>query len=147
MKLVFSKPRLRGSSNAVSFIPPSLDSFFLCCPHPLMLHMDWPSPKIQERQPCASRFSNPKRKIFTNRREKQWQKFHSVLKFSVSIVESIDGVCVLFTGFENKHKWVTNMIDYLIKPGSVCVDLRLRERSLRYVSLQAPIVVASYAVN
>lgn len=41
----------------------------------------------------------------------------------------------------------TNMIGYLIKPGSVCIDLRLRERSLRYVSLQAPIVVASYAVN
>ena len=41
----------------------------------------------------------------------------------------------------------TNMIGYLIKPGSVCTDLRLRERSLRYVSLQAPIVVASYAVN
>ena len=39
------------------------------------------------------------------------------------------------------------MIGHLIKPGSVCVDLRLRERSLRYVSLQAPIVVASYAVN
>ena len=65
----------------------------------------------------------------------------------MSIVESIDGVCVLFTGFENKHKRGTNMIGYLIKPGSVCTDLRLRERSLRYVSLQAPIVVASYAVN
>lgn len=143
MKLVFSKPRLRGSSNAVSFIPPSLGSFFLSCPHPLILHMDWPSSKIQERQPRASTFSNPKRKIFTNRWEKQCEKFHSVLKLSVSIVESIDGVGVLFTGFENKHKRGTNMIGYLIKPGSVCIDLRLRERSLRYFSLQAPMVVAS----
>lgn len=139
MKLLFCMATWRGSNSALSFLSPSpLGPDLLCCPHSLLLRTDWPSPHSQERQPCAVyiiRFSNPRRKeIFTNRWEKQSEKFQSILKLSVSIVESRGTVCPLLSGFGNKHKWVTN----LTKGWQRCVHLGLlRETSSRWVPQQA----------
>lgn len=59
--------------------------------------------------------------------EKQPKKFQSLWKLSVSIVQSRGRVCLPFSGSDNKPKWVTNTISYLMKTDKVHVNLGLKK--------------------
>lgn len=52
-----------------------------------------------------------------------------MLLLSVSIVESRGRICLLLSGFDNKHKWVASTVSCLIAPGRVCVDLGPRRET------------------
>lgn len=104
-----------------------LSPALLSCPHPVLLHkvaFSKQPGKDSPKQLTSSRFSNARRKeIFTTRLTKQSEKIQSLLQLSVSIVESKGRICLLFSGFDNKHKYVTNISSCQIQPGRVCVDL------------------------